>query len=126
MTANHPLDTEQTNRATIPSAPQSAAGHMRAVAGEVATDAGANSPQWVETAAGTAVRDDARPSVPTARRPAELEEVARRRAAAQQRAALFSHAPGAAYRSAYAIVMTLVVGFFAVGAAFAVWVLLKH
>ncbi len=85
-------------------------------------------PTWVDMAAGRAVREPQARVRPDARRPVELEEAARRRAAvdAAARAAAAVGDPGPLYRCAYAMVQAFMFAFFTSGIGLAAYVLLRH
>lgn len=119
MTANHPLDTEAHDATPMPTpAPEAGAAHIRAVP---------DGPQWAEAVAGQALRAPAPVRSPRgARRPPELEAVALRRAELAARREAMLGGPGRGYRSAYSIVLTLVLAFFAGGLGLAVYILASH
>jgi hypothetical protein len=101
-------------------------GHANGATGQNGAH-GPSGPDWVDMAAGQAVREATVTPPPTAHRPVELDDLALKRAelAAEERALAFAGEPGPVYRSVYRIVQTVVLGFFASGAGMAAYVLIR-
>jgi hypothetical protein len=89
---------------------------------------GHSGPEWVDMAAGHAVREAAVTPPPTAHRPVELDEMAARRAEleAEERAWAFAGEPGRGYKVFYRSVQTVVLGIFASGTGMAAYILIRH
>jgi hypothetical protein len=123
MTPGNPLDTEPTSATARPRPDQFAGA---AVVAPAEAPAPLEHVQWVEMAAGRAVQVD-HTELP-ARRPIELDLIERREdleVEAEARA-LADHEPSHMYRSAYAVVMAVVVSFFVSGAGMCAYVLVRH
>ena len=82
----------------------------------------------MELAAGQAARDATVTPPPTAHRPIELDELARRRAEAEAeaRAAAFVGEPGPVYKALYRVVQTMVLAVFASGTGMAAYILIRR
>src|SRR5262249_35168038 len=132
MKARSPLDTESPDTASAESAASPAAppapGDGASSRRERASVPDA-SPQWVELAAGRALRTAGPPPILPARRPIQLEPARPHEApepAREQEAAAADAAPTRGYRAAHATVFTTVMAFFVSGAGMCVYVLVRH